>query len=445
MFVINGLQMIIDCGVRHQLIALRETPLEENMKRVSIIVLALAFISVSVCAQEIWPADIKDLSISETAESEHVMVIGNDKNAKMLVLFETIDQLGRISIKSASIDENATLRKIFTVENDIDASGLWDATWNPEIERYHIIYRKNQALISKVIRANAKPKGRGRKMRDYNGTRFYITWATGKRYVVFFSDGNALAAQALRKSGGKYKGEKILAGGVLAGNAYPVGAATEIDGTAVCYFALYSTLEKNFLTPSLLKTNKLLEELDQFSLADPIEVEEQKDFMAAYDPSKGNHLVAWTFEVVPEEGAAEGEEPVPTPRYAVYSGSGVELMAPSDIPEGRTPINLSYAPISERYAMTFSWVSEESEIPEGGGDPVMFNQTNFAVMLFHPNGTLVSPGNTILEIRDIPVFAAAGAYSLQDERFLLLWTFDYEGDPETNDDDVKGVNARLFY
>lgn len=436
-------KMIIDSGVYQYRNVLRKAPLEEDMKRISLIVLTLTTIlSVSVRAQELWPADFKDVVIDDKAESAHVMVVGNDKNVKMLVLYESIDQLGRISIKSASIDETGDLRAVFTVENDIDASGLWHATWNPELERYHIVYRKNQALISKVIRANAKPKGRGRKIRDYDGTRFYITWATGKRYVVFFSNGNALAAQALRKSGGRYKEEKNLAGGDLTGDAYPVGATTQVDGIAICYFALYSSLEKNFLTLSLLKTNKLLDKLDQFSLADSIEVDDKKDFFAVYDPSKGNHLVAWTFEVVTNGGTVSA---TPTPRYAVYSGSGVEIMAPTDIPEGRSPINLSYAPVSERFAMTFSWISEESEIPEGGGDPLTFNQTNFAVMLFRPNGSLVSPGNTILEIPKTPVYAAAGSYSLQDERFLLVWTFDYEGDPATNEDDIESVNARLFY
>lgn len=371
-------------------------------------------------AQDILPAAVADHTINGTAVAPKVRALGTTVNTKVLAFYESRStDPDQIELRIRYVSEAGVQSGDFAVASAIDASGLWDAVWHPEAKRFIVVYRRDQALLAQIVRANGRPKGKPKKLADFSGEHLQVTWTAQQRFAVFFTDGASLTVQMLRKNGIKMLTPAHVAGGELSGDAYPVEAITDVDGVALVYYALYTSLETKQLTPSLVKVDYARQVVDQFALVDPITVTGKERFLAAHDPLGGGHMIAWQFETVaPAEPAA--------PKYAVIGANGGATLAPAGVPDGRTPIDLSWNPVSERYTLLFTW-DEEVE-----GTPVV----NFAQMIFRPNGTLVSPGTSIrTEDRGVP--AAVDGDFADNGNYLLLWSL--------NEEAVKGVYGRFFY
>lgn len=387
----------------------------------NILLLTITILSISLPAVAQIPPTVADLVIDPEAVSPTIKLYWNNTNNRILLAYEIMDPVtSQISLKVRYINPFGGMGRAFKVASNIDSSGMWDLAWHAVVSKYLVVYRKDNALLAQVLRATSKPKGPPKKISDYDGDRFFLTWTTENRYVLFFERESRLAAQVLRRTGRKFGSEKNLAGGELTGEAYPVDATTEADGTAVAYFALYSALETNRLTPSVLKTNHTLKVIDQFAITDPYVVLDKESFMGDYDPGSGMHMIMWAFQPV-DPAVTE-----PTPYYAIFRENGQNVLPPTVVPDDRMPLNLTYNPLSERFASLFTWETEEGGV----------TTTNFGLMIFKPNGVLVSPGTNIGQEDETNILQVGGSYS-QLGNFLLVWTLGESGN--------KGVYAKLFY
>lgn len=386
---------------------------------------------------QVHPADIADATISDAISSENIKAVGNTVNNRILVIYEEKDPvLGWISLKAINIGPFGGLGASKRIVPRIDGTGLWDIAFHPVLKRYLLVYRIDKALFARPLKLNTSPKGKPKKIRDYSGESFFCTWTVKKRYVLFFSDDKELKGQALRKNGLKFREGKVLAGGELTGKAYPVGVATEVDGTAVVYYALFAIRENKFLTPMLLKTNHKLASIDSFNIFDEVAVKQEEIFMGNYDPGTGNHIITWEFKPVliesPGISSAGNISPAlkSTPMYIVKNENGKTIMEPAEIPNKRAPLALNYNRLTERFAMLYSFETEKIV------DEKTIVLTNLALAIFKPDGTLLSQGTTVLtENRGTPA-TITGAFA-KEGNYAILWSL--------NEETLKSIFSRLIF
>ena len=335
----------------------------------SIIVILLA--ASPLVAQEA-PA-VKSITIEEDGFGFKFLPLGVTHNNTMVVFYEHWTG-SSTALKARFITASGNPGQTSTIAASID-SRMWDAVWHPVLKRFVVVYRLNNALYARPVGQFGAPLSPAKKLCDYSDVYIHIAWTNRKKFVLFITRGGQVVAQALKKNGKKKKGEQAVTG-VAAGEAYPVGAATEDDGTAVAYYAHYVS-STNLLTPRLVKVNhKPKNVIADFAISSPRGSTAKATFVGAYDPASQTHSVAWRFVGAGGVNA----------RYCTFYESGAMRKHPTAIPGRVSPRALLYNPSTQRFAILF--IDYAYFAPPDSAGPAAMDHTELHLVIYNPSGSI---------------------------------------------------------
>ena len=333
----------------------------------------LALLAASPLAAQEAPA-VKSITIEEDGFGFKFLPLGVSHNNTMVAFYEHWTG-SSTALKARFISASGDPGQTSTIAANIDSS-RWDAVWHPVLKRFMVVYRLNNALYARSVGQFGAPLSAAKKVCDYSDVYIHIAWTTKKKFVLFITRGGQVVAQVLKKNGKKKKGELAITD-VASGEAYPVDAATEDDGTAVAYYAQYRS-SAGTLTPRLVKVNhKPKNVIADFAITSARSSTSKTTFVGAYDPASQTHSIAWRFV-----GAGGSNA-----RYCTFYESGAMRQSPTAIPGSVNPRALLYNPSAQRFAILF--IDYAYFAPPGSARAAAMDHTELHLVIYNPNGSIV--------------------------------------------------------
>ena len=373
-------------------------------------VLAASFIlmtALPLAAQA--PSATTDLTINVSATPGVIHCLGNTLNNNILVFYDDYTYSGR-HLYCREIRPNGSMGPERTITTDIDtATHWWHVTWHPYAKRYMIIYLKNGAIYARALQVDGKNASPERKVTNYSERWMRVAWTFKKKFVVFYHIAGQVAGQGLRKNAKKYKNQQILTG-VRSGEALPLDAATEDDGTAVVYYANYRS-GPGTMRPALVRVNHKLKILGQFFITQAYGVvSKYSRFVGNYDTTHQRHSIVWY------DGGA---------RYCTFDKAGNFVQAPTTLAGIQTINNLAYDPAANQFAL-FNYLYKSLGV--GGAD--------FYYTVYDHQGTVVASQILLAQENRNEIDAAGFGYA-RNGNHVTAWGLEYSG--------AHGVYARLYH
>ena len=258
-----------------------------------------------------------------------------------------------------------------------DGSDYWfgGVAWHPKAKRFMLALKSS---VSDQIRSVITDAGGGllyssnpiaiNVAHDYS-LKPQVAWARNGKFVVFYVKDDQVWAQLIRKNGNVFKGAKQLTS-FKKGLVNATSAATEADGTAVCYFEWRKNDSATKLKPYMLKVDRKLNIVLKKRLSGPRpEGMYGAGLRGAYDPNTGTHAIT--------VGSS----------FALFNEDGISLAPASStytLINGCTGVDqLIYDPQNERFvAFHADYFIDNVNYVE--------NEWRYAT-IFEPDGTITEP------------------------------------------------------
>ena len=312
------------------------------MIRTLVCCLPIIFIASPLAAQ--GPTATLDFDLENTRYGFNILPLGSTINKRICVFYDHYTVGNEWNLKTRVIGAAGSVGPMNLLAQDIELNWNnkyhWDAVWHPKIKRFMVVFRKNSAIYVIPVDRNGVAMSVAKMVANYAEDPLHITWTKKGMFVIFIVHSGQLKAIAVRKNGNVFKRRKLT--NANSGEVFPFDAASEEGGTAVAYYAHYNSATME-LRPALLKTNMMLQKLDQFYVYSAITVTHQnlvKQIYGTYGPRSGIHTLVWRTS--PEPAA-----------YCTFDKSGSMIQAPTDSPISFAPADVLFDPKNKQFAILY--------------------------------------------------------------------------------------------
>lgn len=357
-------------------------------------------------------AAVVEVTLESTGYAGKILPLGSTVNNDIVVFYDHYYG-GQQNLRARVIGPAGGLGPVQTVATNIDFGKWddWDAVWSPKAKRYMAVYRKGNKVYAQLVRPNATKQGGAKNLFDNNKDHLCITWTSQKKFVLFVSYSNQVTALILKKNGAPHNSAQIITN-VASGEAYPVDAATENNGTAMAYYVHFNS-NNNTATPSVIRVNQNLNVQGDFNVGVTASANSKsfaRYIRGAYESKSKRHSMVWRIGAGPS-------------KYCTFKNNGNLVKSPTNTPEDVTPRALLNDRNKKKFAMFYFKLNYFD-----GAD-----HSEFYHFTYKPSGSVIS--NSVLLKQTENENDAHGCGLSRSSNIFVGWV---------NDGGPAGIHGRLI-